>query len=149
MLEAGLVCSRFIHFTCAIVLFGVALFGLYSRLSECRSERLACPLSASLLAAALCALPSGFAWFLSTVGNMSGTLAGAFDREALRSVLWDTGFGLVWAARFEGAVVAEPSRGLRQTAMKPFADSGLRHLRRTLFGCGPSQPARVHVRARA
>ena len=41
------------------------------------------------------------------------------------------------------------ARALRQTVMKPFAHSGFRRFRRTLFGCGPSQPARVRVRARA
>ena len=30
---------------------------------------------------------------------MSGALAGAFDSDMLSSVLWDTGFGRVWAAR--------------------------------------------------
>jgi putative copper resistance protein D len=99
MLEAGLVCSRFIHFACAIILFGGAFFGLYSSLSGDRSERLARPLSAVLRAAALYALLSGVALFLFTVGNMSGALAGAFDREALWLVLWDTSFGRIWATR--------------------------------------------------
>ena len=38
---------------------------------------------------------------------------------------------------------------LPNSRIKPFADSGFRRLRRLLFGCAPSQPARVHVRARA
>lgn len=99
MLEAGLICSRFIHLTCAIILFGVAFFGLYSPLSENRPERLARRLSVVLLGAALWSLLSGLAWFLFALGNMSGALAGAFDPEALWSVLWDTSFGRVWVAR--------------------------------------------------
>jgi putative copper resistance protein D len=98
-LEAGLVVSRFVHFTCAIILFGSAFFAVCSPPSDNRSERLTRPLAAVLLAAALCAVLSGLAWFLFTVGNMSGTLADAFDGEALWTVLWDTGFGRVWAAR--------------------------------------------------
>ena len=99
MLEAGLVGSRLVHLTCPIILFGSAFFCLYSPLADGRSEFLARRLPAVLLAAALCSLLSGLAWFLFTVGNMSGTLAGAFDTEALWSVLSDTGFGRVWAAR--------------------------------------------------
>ncbi len=98
-LEGGLVVSRFVHFTCALILFGSAFFAVYSPPSDNRSERLTRPLAAVLLAAALCAVLSGLAWFLFTVGNMSGTLAGAFDGEALWTALWDTGFGRVWAAR--------------------------------------------------
>jgi putative copper resistance protein D len=99
MLEAGLICSRFTRLTCAIILFGVALFGLCSPVSGNRPERLAHSLSAVLLAAAVGAHASGFAWFLSAVANMSGALADAFDSDALQSVLWDTGFGRLWAAR--------------------------------------------------
>lgn len=99
MLEAGLVCSRFIHFACAIILFGVALFGLYSGLPGTRSERLLRRLPAVLFGAAIGSFLSGFAWFLFTVGNMSGSLADALDFETLWSVLSDTGFGQVWAAR--------------------------------------------------
>lgn len=98
-LEAGLVVSRIIHFICAIILFGGAFFVLYSPASDSLSQRLMRPLAAALLAAAFWALLSGLAWFLFTVGNMSGTLADAFNSEVLWSVLWDTGFGQVWAPR--------------------------------------------------
>lgn len=98
-LEAGLVFSRFLHFTCTIILFGSAFFALYSLPFGGPSERLTRPLESVLLTATLGAFLSSLAWLLFTVGNMSGTLAGAFDGEALRSVLWDTGFGHVWAAR--------------------------------------------------
>lgn len=99
MLEAGLVGSRLAHFICAIVLFGSAFFCLYSPLPRGQSEFLARRLPAVLFVAALGSLLTGLAWFLFTVGNMSGTLAGAFDTEAFWSVLSDTGFGRVWAAR--------------------------------------------------
>jgi len=99
MLEAGLVGARFIHFTCTIVLFGGALFGLYSGLPGIRSERLVRLLPAVLFAAAIGSFLSGLAWFLFTVGNMSGSLADALDLGTQWSVLSDTGFGQVWAAR--------------------------------------------------
>jgi putative copper resistance protein D len=41
MLEAGLVGARFVHFACAIILFGSALFGLYSHPHGSQSMRLA------------------------------------------------------------------------------------------------------------
>src|SRR6516164_7031566 len=99
MLEAGLVGSRLIHFLCAIILFGSALFVLYSGPSGNRSERLARLLPNIVSACAIGALLSGAAWFIFTVSNMSGALAGAFDGDALSSVLWDTGFGRMWAVR--------------------------------------------------
>ena len=99
MLEAGLVSSRLAHFTCAIILFGSALFVLCAGPSASRSERLAHLLPNIFRGCAIGALLSGVAWFLFTAGNMSGALAGAFDSEALSSVLWDTGFGRMWAAR--------------------------------------------------
>jgi len=99
MLEAGLVGARFIHFTCTIVLFGGALFGLYSGLPGIRSERLVRLLPAVLFAAAIGSFLSGLAWFLFTVGNMSGSLVDTLDLETQWSVLSDTGFGQVSAAR--------------------------------------------------
>jgi len=99
MLEAGLVASRLVHFTCAIILFGSAFFVLYSGPSTSGSDRLAHLLPINFRACAVGVLLSGLAWFLFTAGNMSGALAGAFDSETLSSVLWDTGFGRIWAAR--------------------------------------------------
>jgi putative copper resistance protein D len=99
MLEAGLVASRLAHFTCAIILFGSALFVLYSGPSPSRSERVARVLPNIFRACVIGALLSAGAWFLFTVGNMSGALADAFDSETLSSVLWDTDFGRMWAAR--------------------------------------------------
>jgi hypothetical protein len=75
MLEAGLVGARFAHFACAIILLGSALFGLYSHPYGSQSMCLARPSPTILSAVALGALLSGLAWFLFTVGNMSGTLA--------------------------------------------------------------------------
>ncbi len=105
MFEAGLVVSRFVHFTCAIILFGSAFFALYSPASDSRTKRLSHPLEGLLLAAALGALLSALTWFLFTVSNMSGSLAGAFDAETLWSVLWDTGFGRLWAVRLVPALL--------------------------------------------
>jgi hypothetical protein len=69
------------------MLFGSALFVLYSGPTRSRSERLVRLLPKVFSACAIGALLSGVAWFLFTVGNMSGTLAGAFDTEALWSVV--------------------------------------------------------------
>jgi len=99
MLEAALVGARFIHFTFTIVLFGGTLFGLYSGHPANRSERLLRLQPAVLFAVAIVSFLSDLAWFLFTVGNMSGSLADALDFDTQWSVLSDTGFGQVWAAR--------------------------------------------------
>jgi putative copper resistance protein D len=95
MVEAGLVASRLVHFSCTMILFGSAFFVLYSGPTASGSERLAHLLPNIFRACAIGALLSGLAWFLFTAGNMSG----AFDSETLSSVLWETGFGRTWAAR--------------------------------------------------
>jgi len=59
MLEAGLVSSRLAHFTCAIILFGSALFVLCAGPSASRSERLAHLLPNIFRACAIGALLSG------------------------------------------------------------------------------------------
>jgi putative copper resistance protein D len=105
MLETGLVGSRLVHFTCVIMLFGSALFVLYSASAGSCSERLARLLPKIFSACAIGALLSGVAWFLFAVGSMSGALAGAVDSEALSSVLRDTGFGRTWAARVVPMVI--------------------------------------------
>ena len=97
--EAGLVAARFLHLACAIVLFGASLSPLYLRLRADSSRRLGHQLRPILTTATFGAVLSGLAWFGFTVANMSGALADVLDSETLSSVLWDTDFGHVWAAR--------------------------------------------------
>ena len=59
MLEAGLVASRLVHFTCAIILFGSAFFVLYSGPNTSGSERFAHLLPNIFRACAIGALLSG------------------------------------------------------------------------------------------
>ncbi len=99
IIEVGLVAGRFLHLACAIILFGVSLSPLYLRVRADSSQRLARKLRPVLTLAAVGAFLSGLAWFGFTVANMSGALAGVLDGETLSSVLGDTEFGQVWAAR--------------------------------------------------
>jgi putative copper resistance protein D len=101
MVEAGLVSSRFLHYAALVALFGVSLFPLYAypgRVGD-PPARLDRWLKRMLTTAAFVALLSGVSWLLCTVANMTGTLNGAFDRDALWSVLSETGFGAAWIAR--------------------------------------------------
>jgi copper resistance protein D len=97
--DAGLVAARFFHFACAIVLFGASLSPLYLCLRADNAQRLGRWLRPILIAAAVGGILSGLAWFGFTAANMSGALADALDGETLVSVLSDTDFGHVWAAR--------------------------------------------------
>jgi copper resistance protein D len=101
MLEAGLVSSRFLHYAALMALFGVSLFPLYACPSRVGSPpaRLDRWLKRTLTLAAFVALVSGISWLLCTVANMTGSLSGTFDSDALWSVLSETGFGPVWVAR--------------------------------------------------
>ena len=101
MIEVGLIGVRFVHYVAAMALFGVALFPLYAysgrshREPDLQSDWFR-PVQFGL---ALAAMASGLLWLAFVAANMTGSLSGAFDPEALRSVLFDTLFGKVWAVR--------------------------------------------------
>ena len=101
MLEVGLIASRFLHYATVMVLFGVALFPLYTYASRVGDPpaRLQHWLHRVLPIAGLLALLSGLAWGYFTVANMAGSLSSAADPDTLRSVLHETTFGKVWVAR--------------------------------------------------
>jgi len=107
LIEAGLVAARFLQFAAVTALFGLALFPLYSypsRLRE-RPAGLGRWLLKALRWAAALALLSNLLWGLFTVANMAGTLEAVADRDTLLSIVLETGFGQVWAARFAVAVM--------------------------------------------
>ena len=93
MLEAGLIVSRFLHYTATLTLFGLSLFPLYTY-----TELTAAPYMrrATLWLTALAALLSAVFWVMSVAFSMAGTL----DGDSVWSVLSETSFGKVWMARF-------------------------------------------------
>jgi copper resistance protein D len=101
MLEAGLIVSRFLHYTAVLVLFGASLFPLYAfpDRADFWSMRTDHWLHRVMLWAALVALLSGVSWLAFTTANMAGTPSAATDPDALWSVMGDTAFGHVWIVR--------------------------------------------------
>jgi putative copper resistance protein D len=101
MIETGLIAARFLHFAAVMVLFGLALFPLYSYPSRVGTPpaRLGRWLRASLQLTAFLALLSGMAWGVLTVADMTAAPSEALDAGTLWSALWETDFGRVWAAR--------------------------------------------------
>jgi putative copper export protein len=93
MLKAGLIVSRFLHYTATLTLFGLSLFPLYTS-----TELTAAPYMrrATIWLTALAALLSGVFWVMSVAFSMAGTL----DGDSVWSVLSETSFGKVWMARF-------------------------------------------------
>jgi len=106
LIETGLVCARFVHLAAAMVIFGLALFPFYGD-----SHLVGTPARIyhwrrlSLWAASLLALVTGVAWGFFTLAAMVGTLRAALDLDSLLSVLRETSFGPVWAARLVLTVV--------------------------------------------
>ncbi len=101
MLAAGLIVSRFIHFTAVLALFGGALFPLYA-VRGVRTDappRFGAGPPWMLIASSLAALVSGVSWFAFTAASMSGTLAAAADPSVLATVLEATDFGVLWLGR--------------------------------------------------
>ena len=104
MIDLGLVVARFLHYAAVTTLAGVSFFPLYAYAAT-ESKELFRWRQGVLLAAAVAALLSGLLWFVFSVANMSGTLAGIADREVLWTVLNETTFGSLWMARMLLAVI--------------------------------------------
>jgi copper resistance protein D len=116
MTEAALIAARFLHFAAVLVLFGLAIFPLYTYPDRVGSTPLSQWLRLRLRLAALLALLSGIAWALFTTAIMTGSLSGAGDPDTLWSVLRETGFGQIWIARLALIVALLASvRGCRSS----------------------------------
>lgn len=104
MIDVGLIASRFPHYFFVTTLAGVSIFPLYAYAAAepigLRRWR-----QRILLAAAVGALLSGLLWFVFSVANMSGALAGVINPETVWTVMHDTGFGNVWIARLILSVI--------------------------------------------
>ena len=101
MIEAGLIAARFMQYAAAMALFGVSVFPLYAypRRTDPRPESLSSWLRPFQFGLAIMAIVSAILWLAFVAANMTGSLGGAVDPEALRSILTDTMFGQVWAVR--------------------------------------------------
>ena len=108
MLETGLIVARFLHYTAGMALFGLALFTLYAYPSraEIQPARLSNWFSPVLFALAIATFITAILWLAIVIANMAGSFNAVIDPDAARSVLFDTLFGRVWAARlFLGALL--------------------------------------------
>jgi putative copper resistance protein D len=104
MIDVGLVVARLLHYAAVTTLAGVSFFPLYAY-AAAEPAGLFRWRQAVLLAAAAAALISGLLWFVFSVANMSGTMAGIADQEMLWTVVNETTFGSVWMARMVLAVI--------------------------------------------
>lgn len=101
MLEAGLIVSRFLHYSAVLLLFGLTLFPLYAHsdrvtFSAARSDPW---LHRSVLWAAVVALLSSLPWLALTAANMAGDMSAGLSWETIGAVLRDTTFGYAWLTR--------------------------------------------------
>jgi copper resistance protein D len=104
MIEIGLILSRLLHYAAVTTLAGASFFPLYAY-AAAEPKELFRWRQAVLRSAAGAAMLSGLLWFVFSVANMSGTLAGVADQETLWTVLHDTGFGVAWMGRMLIAVI--------------------------------------------
>jgi putative copper resistance protein D len=116
MIDLGLVVARLLHYAAVTTLAGASFFPLYAYAAGEPNELFRWR-QAVLLSAAVAALLSGLLWFVFSVANMSGTLAGVADREVLWTVARDTGFGVVWTARMLLAVILVGVTAMRFCSM--------------------------------
>jgi len=113
MIDVGLVVARLLHYAAVTTLAGVSFFPLYAY-AAAEPAGLFRWRQVVLLAAAAAALISGLLWFVFSVANMSGTMAGIADQEMLWTVVNETTFGSVWMARMVLVVLI-----LGVTAVRP------------------------------
>jgi putative copper resistance protein D len=104
MIDLGLVIARLLHYAAVTTLAGVSFFPLYAY-ADAEPIVLLRWREGVLLAGAIAALLSGLLWFVFSVANMSGTLAGVTDREVLWMVLNEMSFGRVWTARLVLSII--------------------------------------------
>ncbi|WP_374442773.1 copper homeostasis membrane protein CopD [Pseudomonas panipatensis] len=97
-MDSALVFCRFLHFSLALTLFGVALFRAVLRRQEPRVlAELDRPLLRCQRAGAAVALLAGLAWLGLVAASMASDWSAAVDAPTLRLVLGHTFFGKVWA----------------------------------------------------
>ena len=88
------------------MLFGVACFGLYAGAGLADGQPgFAVWRRRRLVTAAVVALASGLAWLAATGAAMSGQASDALSPGAIGSVIAETSFGKLWAARMFGCLV--------------------------------------------
>jgi putative copper resistance protein D len=107
LIGAGLVAARFAHFAAVTVLFGLALFPLYSRPSRTSVQPAGVGrwLRASVQCATVLGLLSALAWAWFAIAGMTGTMMAAADVDSLFTVLRETSFGQIWVGRLVLGVV--------------------------------------------
>jgi putative copper resistance protein D len=101
VIEAGIIVSRFPHYSAVLVLFGLTLFPLYAHPDRIARNSVQSDLwlQRAVLWAAIVALLSSLPWLAFTAANMAGDIGASLDWNTLESVLLGTTFGYVWLAR--------------------------------------------------
>jgi copper resistance protein D len=102
-MDEALVLCRFVQFTAAMLIFGIAAFRVYALAGSTHGAAAANILAKFdtrfgkvLLSASLIALISAVALNFCQTALMTGSLTAAMDFGAIRAVLFDTRFGRVW-----------------------------------------------------
>jgi putative copper resistance protein D len=95
MIEFAVVTGRFFHYSATLLLFGLALFPVYtySGFGACSRDSTSQWLRQSAKWVAWIALVSALLIFGFVTANMTGTFSSLMDRSSLWAVLADTSFG--------------------------------------------------------
>ena len=101
MIEDGLIVARFLHYIAGMALFGLALFTLYAYPSRAgvQPARLSSWIALAIFKLAIATFFTAVLWLAVVIANMAGSASAIIDPDAVQSVLLDTSFGQVWAAR--------------------------------------------------
>jgi putative copper resistance protein D len=99
-IEAGLILSRFLHYSCVLAIFGISLFPIYTQTdSPFLSHEFRRWRQKALLISTGVGIVSAIAWFVFTAAVMADGFLAALDMSTFESVIEDTSFGKVWVLR--------------------------------------------------
>ena len=99
-IEAGLILSRFLHYSCVLAIFGISLFPFYTQTdSPFLSHEFRRWRQKALLISTGVGIVSAIAWFVFTAAVMADGFLAALDMSTFESVIEDTSFGKVWVLR--------------------------------------------------
>jgi copper resistance protein D len=99
-IEAGLILSRFLHYTFVLAIFGLSLFPSYTKTDrQFPSYEFWGWQQKALLISIGFGFVSAIAWFVFTAATMADGFLAAFDMSTLDTVIEDTSFGKVWVLR--------------------------------------------------
>lgn len=124
-METALVVARWVHFECALALFGLSVFVAYAAKTARTVPAFRRRASRVLYGLALLTPASALAWWACAAATMSGDPSQAFAPKTLALVLTATSFGHLWSIRLLLTAAALVALAREDRSARPAASAAL------------------------